>query len=877
MNPLLIAVDGNSLMHRAFHAISSGLSDDRGNPTNAIYGFMGMLLKVLLERRPTHLAIAFDLHGPTFRHEFYEDYKGTRKPTDESLRPQFPMLQELLRYMGISIVEVSRYEADDILGTLAYQCETRDIPALLVTGDRDALQLVTEKTHVLYTKRGITDTVEFDPETVKRTYGVTPEQIPDLKGLMGDASDNIPGIPGVGEKTALTLLNAYGTLSGALRHAEEQKGKLKERLLEGRGLAEKSLYLATIHRDAPIGQEIEDFALRGFSGAGGAFSRFGFHSLLPRVEKLTEIYSEVAHSKSYGSLSSAGGKTVESEDDTMEPNGKAVEVSAPSDEWKTLETAAEIDAYLQSANRFALHWDGDITLASDKSLARLPIQQDMLSAGLSPEAAFDALRPLFREKSLCLFDAKKQLHALDSMGFSYDGHCVHDDALLGGWLLNPLSFPKTLREACQTPDAGKLFALCQRQEKELEEREMLSLYRDIEIPLTRVLLSMERAGFLVDREALDGLGQKFTAMERALHDEIISLTGGIPFNINSPKQMGEVLFERLGLPAGRKTKSGYSTDADTLEGLRDLHPAIGKILEYRQVTKLNATYVDGLRQQISPDGRVRSSFDQTATVTGRLSSNEPNLQNIPIRTEMGRDIRRAFIAPEGWLLVDADYSQIELRILAHLSGDDGLIRAFSQKEDVHRCTAAEVYGVPLESVTDAMRSAAKAVNFGIVYGISDFGLAKNIGVSRKEASEFIAQYFAKYPGVKRYMDQTVADGKALGYVQTTLGRRRPLPELQSPNYNTRSFGERAAMNMPVQGAAADIIKLAMIRVFQELSARALKARLILQVHDELIIECPEAELQQVSALLRECMENVAVLQAPLVADVRFGKTWFEAH
>lgn len=872
MNQLLVAVDGNSLMHRAFHAIGD-LDDGHGNPTNAIYGFTGMLLKVLLEREPSHLVVAFDMHGPTFRHEAYDAYKGTRKPTDESLRSQFPRVKEMLQAMGIAIIEVPRFEADDILGTLASRCEEAGMQALLVTGDRDALQLVTEKTHVLYTKRGISETIEFDPETVQATYGVSPVQIPDLKGLMGDASDNIPGVPGVGEKTAVKLLAEYGTVTSVLQHAQEQKGKLRERLIEHKRLAEQSLWLATISKEAPLPISIDDAKLSALQGAAEAFSALGFRSLLPRIQKLQEIYASQTAPIAGSATSFASNEQSNSERKYDEP--------------LLLETKEAIADYLRTAAVFALHWDGKLTLATETSWARIPLREGLLWEGLLesdtpattmlPEDAFDALSPLFAsQNALRLFDAKRLLHIFDSMQLSFNGFCVLDDALLAGWLLNPLTPPKTLQALASNADARALFTLCDQQQADLTDQGMSALYRDVEMPLMRVLLDMERTGFLVDKEALDKLGEKFTAMQNALSADIIALTGGIPFNLNSPKQLGEVLFERLGLPTGRKTKSGYSTDAETLEGLQDKHPAIAKLLEYRQVTKLNATYIDGLRQQIDTDGRVRSSFDQTATVTGRLSSNEPNLQNIPIRTPMGRDIRRAFIAREGWTLVDADYSQIELRILAHLSQDEGMMRAFLQNEDVHRRTAADVYGVPPEAVTAAMRSAAKAVNFGIVYGISDFGLAKNIGVSRKEAGEFIARYFEKYPGVRRFMDKAVADGKTLGYAETLLGRRRPLPELTSGNFNTRSFGERAAMNTPVQGAAADIIKLAMVRVHRELAAQGYAAKLILQVHDELIVECPEVERESVQDLLAQCMEQVMTLHVPLIADVHYGKTWYDA-
>jgi len=849
MNRLLIAVDGNSLMHRAYHAIGD-LDDGHGNPTNAIYGFTGMLLKVLTEREPSHLVVAFDMHGPTFRHEQYAQYKGTRKPTDESLIAQFPRVKEMLSALGISIIEIPTYEADDILGTLAARCEERGLPALLVTGDRDALQLVTSQTHVLYTKRGITDTVEFDPQTVKETYSVTPGQIPDLKGLMGDSSDNIPGVPGVGEKTAVKLLEQYGTLSGALDHAEEQKGKLRERLLEHRSLAETSLWLATIHRDAPLPMDIDGCALGDLSGGRTMFEALGFRSLLSRLDRL---------------VASRGGGTTSPEKPVSLPTARAWGDPVPFDT-------------LLNAPLAALHWDGDITLATAQGWARLPIRQSLLDDGMEPDAAFAALAPLLEKTdTLRVFGGKRLLHTLEQMNLRYDGSCVRDDALLAGWLLDPLRPAKTLSDLTGgEADARALWDLCEVQEALLAEGSMTELYRDVELPLMDVLLSMERDGFLIDRQELARLGEILSVRENALHAEIIALTGGTPFNLNSPKQLGEVLFERLGLPPGRKTKSGYSTDAETLEGLRDMHPAVAGLLEYRQVAKLNATYIVGLTEQIKADGRIRSSFDQTATVTGRLSSNEPNLQNIPVRTELGREIRRAFMAREGWTLVDADYSQIELRILAHLSGDAGLIDAFRSGQDIHQRTAAEVYGVPLPEVSSTMRSAAKAVNFGIVYGISDFGLARNIGVSRKEAGEFIARYFERYPGVKKFMDKAVADGKTLGYAQTLLGRRRPLPELSSSNYNTRSFGERAAMNTPVQGAAADIIKLAMIKVHRALIDQGLQARLILQVHDELIVESPPEERETVAALLQRCMEGVVTLDVPLQADVHSGKTWFEA-
>ncbi len=850
MNHLLIAVDGNSLMHRAFHAIAH-LDDGEGRPTNAIYGFTAMLLKVLQEREPSHLAVAFDLHGPTFRHEQYAPYKGTRKPTDEALRPQFPRVKEMLRAMGIKILEVPSFEADDILGTLSRLCQEAGVPALLVTGDRDALQLVTQNTHVLYTRRGITDTIEFDPETVQSQYGVTPAQVVDLKGLMGDASDNIPGIPGIGEKTALRLLAQYGSVEETLAHACEQKGKLRERLENGRESALLSKQLATISLQAPLGVPLEALALGDLRGGEEAFAALGFRSLLPRLQALCDRRA-----------------------------GNPPEQTAVTHhfgEEALLESPQQIAAWIGGVSQSALYLGEDaVTLAAPKGCARIPLQKDLLSDGLTLRDAFAALAPLFRQdRSLRLYGAKQLLRMLDGLDGSlrFDTGCVLDDAQLSSWLLDPL---KSEKERAFSGGATALWTLCEQNNAALDSLGMTELYRQMELPLAGVLLSMEREGFAVDAQILRQIGEALQKQEKQLHDEIIADTGGIPFNLNSVKQLGEVLFERLGLPAGRKTSRGYSTDAETLEGLRGKHPAIEKLLRYRQVTKLNATYIVGLLDKIGPDGRVRSLFDQTATVTGRLSSNEPNLQNIPVRTEEGREIRRAFVARPGWLLVDADYSQIELRILAHLSGDESMVETFRSGQDIHTRTAAEVYGVPLEAVTPAMRSAAKAVNFGIVYGISDFGLARNTGLSRKEAAAFIERYFARYPGVRRFMDAAVAEGKALGYARTIFGRRRPLPELSSSNHNVRAFGERAAMNTPVQGAAADIIKRAMIAVHGALRERALQAKLILQVHDELIVECPPQEAEAVQALLVSCMENVAELKVPLVADVHCAGTWYDA-
>ena len=842
---LFLAIDGNSLMHRAFHALPL-LDDGKGQYTNAVFGFAGMLLRLLAERKPEYVAVAFDLHGPTFRHDQYEDYKAGRKPMAEELRPQFPLIHRILEDMGIRILEVERFEADDLLGAVAEACEAQGIPALLVTGDRDALQLVSDQTHVLYTKRGITDTVEFDPQTVLAQYGITPGQVPDLKGLMGDASDNIPGIPGIGEKTAVKLLSEFGSLDAVLDAAEQQKGKLRERLLEHRDLALLSRELATIRRDAPLPAALADCKAASPAGARPLFERLGFQSLLNRLDALSVAPAPEAPA--------------------------APEKQARS--FLHLHSLAEVEALAANPPSLplALHANPVLTLADETHQWEIPLALDLLSEGLPPDAAWNALAPLFQQPgSLLLYDAKAQLRPWENV----DGDCVAGDVMLAAYLIDALSKPKSLEDLVQgTADAGALYDLHARQLEQLAGLGMTELYEQVELPLMRVLLSMERIGFLMDRQELVDIGARLRGQENALREEIYDLTGVKGFNILSPKQLGTVLFETLGLPSGRKTKSGFSTDADTLEDLADLHPAVEKILAYRQVTKLYGTYIEGLLSKIGSDRRVHSTFDQTAAVTGRISSNEPNLQNIPTRTAQGREIRRAFIAPEGRVLVDADYSQIELRVLAHMSGDPGMVAAFRNGEDIHTRTAAEVYEVALEAVTPAMRSAAKAVNFGIVYGISDFGLARNIGVTRAEAGAFIERYFARYPGVRHFMDDAVAKGKTLGYAATLMGRRRSLPELSASAHQRRMFGERAAMNTPVQGTAADIIKLAMVRVERALSG--LQARLILQVHDELIVESPLDEAEHVAALLKAEMEQVVSLSVPLVVDAHIGPSWFEA-
>ncbi len=842
MQDTFLAVDGNSLMHRAFHALP--LMDVNGTYTNAVHGFLSMLLKAYQELNPRYIAVAFDTPVPTFRHTAYADYKAGRRAMADELRSQFPIIRELLTEMKLGVISVDGYEADDVLGTLSKKCQEKELDCVLLTGDRDALQLIGNGTKVLFTRKGITESTLFDAAGVKEYFGVTPEQITDLKGLMGDASDHIPGIMGVGEKTALKLLNEYHTVENVLAHGDEIKGKLGEKVREGKEMALFSKDLATIRPTAPITFDLDAFEANQMAAALPALRRYQLNGIISRLEKMFDVPVEA---------------------ETEAPvNFKIESLSSPA------AIAAFIDQTKDQPT--ALHvTPTHLTLASGDTLYEVELALDLLSPGMTMEEAWEALRPLLT-RPLYVHDGKKLWHLLSSLSLPLPE--IAWDSMLAAYILNPQEKSYALH-SFQADDASGVMLLAGQQKKQLEETGMLSLLTDLELPLMEVLFSMEQQGFQVDKAVLEELGKTFTQQTEELKNEVYTLTGVSGFNLNSPQQLGKVLFETLSLPAGRKTKSGYSTDADTLENLRDMHPCIDPILKYRQVVKLNSTYIDALLRKRDASGRVHSSFDQTGTATGRISSSEPNLQNIPVRTEMGREIRKAFIARPGHVLIDADYSQIELRVLAHFSRDHAMVDAFQKGQDIHTCTAAEVFEVPMEEVTSSMRSDAKAVNFGLVYGISDFGLARNIGISRKQAADFIARYFARYPGIKRFMDDAVKSGYENGYSTTMLGRRRYLPELKASNANTRNFGERAAMNTPVQGTAADIIKLAMVKVYQALEEGGYAARLILQVHDELIIEAPEQETNAVCQLLKSCMEQVLSLSVPLVAEVKFGESWYE--
>lgn len=845
MRDVLLIVDGNSLMYRAFHALP--LMDHDGVYTNAVHGFLMMLLRCIRERQPRCCAVAFDEHAPTFRHTEYAEYKAGRAATPEELKPQFAIIKEILSAMGLGVLSLAGYEADDILGTLSLDCRAHGLDALLLTGDRDALQLVDDEVTLLLTRKGISEIEECTPARVKELFGVTPGQITDLKGLMGDSSDHIPGIAGIGEKTAVKLLTEYGTLENVLDHAEEIKGKLGEKVRNGAESGRFSKHLATILRNIPIVPHYDDYDVHHMADAVPLMKKYGLMQLAQRLEK------------EFGTSAAAA------ETETETP------VEAPVfEDWTELDAAAA----QKLAKGIPAVLLGDETLSAALGTSRARVQLggqiglfDLPAAGGDPLSECDALW----QGKVITHDGKRLLHRLAAEGRPLPE--IAFDTMLAAYVLNPQEKSYHL-SAFADNDASGVLTLMQRQEAALKKEKLTRVMDEIELPLLTVLRDMESVGFCADAQVLRDIGSRLSAREKELQ-EMIYAASGETFNINSPKQLGVILFEKLGLRAGKKTQKGYSTDADTLEALKDDHPVIGMILEYRQVSKLNSTYIEALIRKIGHDGRIHTSFDQTGTATGRISSAEPNLQNIPVRTPLGREIRRAFTAAPGCVLVDADYSQIELRILAHFSGDAAMLDAFRRGQDIHARTAAEVAGIPIEAVTPQLRSNAKAVNFGLVYGISGFGLARNTGMSRKEADAFIQKYFETYPGVQRFMKKAVADGYAAGESRTLFGRVRKLPELKAANANVRSFGERAAMNTPVQGTAADIIKLAMVRVHSALKEKGLKARLILQVHDELIIECPEEESAVVETLLRDCMEHVMELDVPLTVEVHTGKSWYE--
>ena len=848
----LMILDGNSIINRAFYGIRM-LNAPDGTPTNAVYGFLSTFRRVFDLAQPQAVCVAFDVHAPTFRHEQYALYKAQRKPMPEELAVQMPLLKQTLDYMGVRRLELAGWEADDLLGTVARRCEAAGWTCDVVTGDKDSLQLITDSTHVfnVKTRMGQTDTIEYTPERFREEYGFDPIRMIDLKALMGDSSDNIPGVPGIGEKTAKDLLVRFGTVADIYRDLDalDIKPGVRKKLTEGRESAQLSFDLATIRTDAPI-----DFVLE---------SAVWDHDYQPELYDWFRRLNFTSLSEKWG-LQPADGAGAPS---SALP---AVDV-ADDDALRALEQAVTAAPYVA-----VLAPDGLDTLTLCDGKACYALSWEQLGDDYN---AF--LRLLFSDRvRKAGHNIKDLMRALLDEGLPTDGFVF--DTALAAYLLDATAGNYDLPRLAQTylgeelPDVQSVWALQPVLHEKMDAQAMLPLYTDIELPLCPVLARMEQAGFLVDRKALYDFGESLTSSIEQLQQSIWALAGE-PFNIQSPKQLGHVLFDQLMLPAGKKTKTGWSTNAAVLEKLRGKHPIIDQILDYRMLTKLKSTYADGLLKEISADGRIHTNFQMTVTATGRLSSTEPNLQNIPVRRELGAQIRNMFVASPGKVLVDADYSQIELRLLAHIANDETMIAAFRSGEDIHAVTASQVFGVPLDEVTPLQRSHAKAVNFGIVYGISAFSLAQDIGVFQSEAKAYMDSYFAKYHGVRAYMDRIVAQAKADGYVTTLFGRRRDLPELKSSNFNLRSFGERVALNMPIQGTAADIIKAAMVRVDARMRAEGLEAQLLLQVHDELIVECPAAEAETVRAILVEEMEHVVDYRVPLLVDAKIGASWAEAH
>lgn len=848
----LMILDGNSIINRAFYGIRM-LNAPDGTPTNAVYGFLSTFRRVFDLAQPQAVCVAFDVHAPTFRHEQYALYKAQRKPMPEELAVQMPLLKQTLDYMGVRRLELAGWEADDLLGTVARRCEAAGWTCDVVTGDKDSLQLITDSTRVfnVKTRMGQTDTIEYTPERFREEYGFDPIRMIDLKALMGDSSDNIPGVPGIGEKTAKDLLVRFGTVADIYRDLDalDIKPGVRKKLTEGRESAQLSFDLATIRTDAPI-----DFALE---------SAVWDHDYQPELYDWFRRLNFTSLSEKWG-LQPADGVSAPS---SALP---AVDV-ADGDALRALEQAVTAAPYVA-----VLAPDGLDTLTLCDGKACYALSWAQLGDGYN---AF--LRLLFSARvRKAGHNIKDLMRALLDEGLPTDGFVF--DTALAAYLLDATAGSYDLPRLAQTylgeelPDAQSVWALQPVLHEKMDAQAMLPLYTDIELPLCPVLARMEQAGFLVDRKALYDFGESLTSSIEQLQQSIWALAGE-PFNIQSPKQLGNVLFERLMLPAGKKTKTGWSTNAAVLDKLRGKHPIVEQILDYRTLTKLKSTYADGLLKEISADGRIHTNFQMTVTATGRLSSTEPNLQNIPVRRELGAQIRRMFVASPGKVLVDADYSQIELRLLAHIANDETMIAAFRSGEDIHAVTASQVFGVPLAEVTPLQRSHAKAVNFGIVYGISAFSLAQDIGVFQSEAKAYMDSYFAKYHGVRAYMTRVVEQAKADGYVTTLFGRRRDLPELKSSNFNLRSFGERVALNMPIQGTAADIIKAAMVRVDARMRAEHLQARLLLQVHDELIVECPAEEAETVKAILVDEMEHVVDYRVPLLVDAKIGASWAEAH
>ena len=886
MNKLMV-IDGNSIINRAFYGIRMLTTRD-GTPTNAVYGFLNILLKLVEEEAPQALCVTFDRKAPTFRHLAYEGYKAQRKGMPEELAAQLPLMKDVLDAMNIPRYELDGWEADDIIGTISVKDAAAGWETVIVTGDKDSLQLVTDATRVklVTTRMGQTTTKEMTPDAFREVYGFDPIHIIDLKALMGDASDNIPGVKGIGEKTAMDLIQRYTSVEEIYKDLDalEVKPAVRKKLTEGVEQARLSYELATIHTDAPIDFAPEDAVRKGYNEPA-------LYDLLLKLE-FSKLIDRLGLKAPQGEVQAEETFTGTCTSEEVTDRARAEELLAI---WRQQESV-DVLALPTLDVVVVEHWASEteshaaVLMASKlegyneilKALFAADIKKNthdvktllsrLLAEGIEGEGfVFDTALAAYL---LSPTDGSYELEKLDVTYFNHEA-AKAKETYLAPDAFTPLADTTAVLGAFLS-HCALIGALKEVMAPRLEELGMHTLYYELELPLCPVLARMEQEGFLVDRKALTEFGQMLEGRIAADQAAIYELAGET-FNINSTQQFGKILFEKLGLPPVKKTKTGYSTNAEVLEKLRDKHPIVDAVLDYRQLTKLKSTYVDGLTKVIAPDGRIHTSFQNTVTATGRLSSTEPNLQNIPIRTELGAELRKMFVAGPGHVLVDADYSQIELRLLAHIAGDEHMIAAFRSGEDIHTVTASQVFGVPAELVTHEMRRRAKAVNFGIVYGISDFSLSQDIGVTRREAKEYMERYFETYSGVRAYMTQVVEDAREKGYVSTIMGRRRWLPELKSSNFNTRSFGERVALNAPIQGTAADLIKKAMIRVDARLRAEGLEARLVLQVHDELIVECPEEEADRVCALLTEEMEGVAKLAVPLTAEAHSGQSWAQCH
>lgn len=870
MSQKIVLIDGHSILNRAFYGLPD-LTNSEGLHTNAVYGFLTILFKILEEETPEYLTVAFDVHAPTFRHEMYAEYKGTRKPMAEELRQQVPVMKEVLKAMGIKTIECAGLEADDLIGTLSARCEKEGMEVSVISGDRDLLQLATDhvKIRIPKTRQGRTEVEDYYAADVKERYQVTPSEFIDLKALMGDSSDNIPGVPGIGEKTAAKIIVEYHSIENAHAHADELKPpRAANAMKEHWDLAVMSKELATINVNAEFSYELAEAKLENIytEEAYAWFQKLQFKNLLNRFDvkapsnKIEDYFHEIRNRKE--------AEAVFEKADGAACIGACI--------FKNKEEVLPLFADQAQIGGIGISFSKEdhycIRTGPDLQISWLLEQLSRVAAGAERFAIFDLKSQLdnlkIQKKKNC-FDVTVAAYLLNPLKSNYDYEDVAREQL--GLVIEEKSeeYVKVCYEAYTAFAASRILL------DKLKETGMEELFTKIEMPLVFALYHMEKNGVRVNSDALKEYGDQLAVHIRALEKEIYE-EAGETFNINSPKQLGVILFEKMQIPGGKKTKTGYSTAADVLEKLAPDHPIVSKILEYRQYAKLKSTYADGLAAYIGPDGRIHGKFNQTITATGRISSTEPNLQNIPVRTELGRMIRKVFVPEEGYVFVDADYSQIELRVLAHCSGDTHLIEAYREARDIHRITASQVFHVPFADVTDQQRRNAKAVNFGIVYGISSFGLSQDLSITRKEAAKYIDDYFQTYPGIKTFLDQAVQHAKDQGYAVTLFGRRRPVPELSSSNFMQRSFGERVAMNSPIQGTAADIIKIAMIGVDRRLKEEGLKSRLVLQVHDELLIEAEQTEVETVKEILRQEMEQAASLDVPLEIDMHTGDNWYEA-